>query len=195
MAESTTDLRAFEDPNHEGNSDKYHTGKKCIEKGCCEPAGTWWSPHWCFKHNVERIHRIDAGLNDIILSSRLRRMVNDETKTLRAYCERLRKERDSASLIIWRRITPEDRIPGKDVLLTRGQPYTVWIGQWHNARTIDRGAHHVRPYDYPAGWYADSGRRFDGDMEPLWIANITPPPSVPGPALPSSRATEGGGNG
>jgi len=52
----------YDDPNSEGNSAKYHTGKKCIEPGCNEPAGTAWSPYWCFKHNVERIRRIDAGL-------------------------------------------------------------------------------------------------------------------------------------
>lgn len=55
-------LLAFEDPDHEGNSAAYRTGKTCIEKGCDEPAGTKWSPLWCFKCNVERIKRISASL-------------------------------------------------------------------------------------------------------------------------------------
>lgn len=55
----------YEDPNHEGNSDKHHTGKECIEPGCSKPAGTWWSPLWCFEHNVERMNRIDRSLKDI----------------------------------------------------------------------------------------------------------------------------------
>lgn len=50
------------DPNHEGNSAAYHTGKPCIEKGCERPAGTWWSKVWCFEHNVERMKRIDGGV-------------------------------------------------------------------------------------------------------------------------------------
>jgi hypothetical protein len=57
---------AFEDPNHEGNSPSYHTGKPCIEKGCERPAGTWWSPHWCFEHNVERIKRISKQFDDLL---------------------------------------------------------------------------------------------------------------------------------
>lgn len=51
-------LLAFEDPDHPGNSFKYYTGESCIEEGCEQPAGTAWSPFWCFHHNVERIKRI-----------------------------------------------------------------------------------------------------------------------------------------
>lgn len=29
---------AYADPDHEGNSAKYHTGKTCITKGCEQPA-------------------------------------------------------------------------------------------------------------------------------------------------------------
>ena len=54
---------AFEDPAHEGNSSRHHTGKRCIERGCDEPAGTAWSPLWCFKHNVERMRRINAAFD------------------------------------------------------------------------------------------------------------------------------------
>ena len=62
----------YEDPTHEGNSDKYLTGNACIEKGCGKPAGTWWSPLWCFKHNVDRMKRIDASLNAIAALSQTR---------------------------------------------------------------------------------------------------------------------------
>ena len=58
-------MRAYEDPNHEGNSSKHHTGKPCCEPGCDSPAGTWWGPYWCFKHSVERIQRIDASFKSI----------------------------------------------------------------------------------------------------------------------------------
>lgn len=56
---------AFADPQHEKNSPAYHTGKPCIEVGCNAPAGTWWSPHWCFTHNVERICQITAQMNTL----------------------------------------------------------------------------------------------------------------------------------
>jgi hypothetical protein len=59
-------LIAYKDPNHRGNSAKYHTGKPCITPGCGKPAGTAWSPHLCFECNVERIDRINAGLKDIL---------------------------------------------------------------------------------------------------------------------------------
>jgi len=58
-------LQAFEDPNNEGNSAKYHTGKLCIEAGCNNPAGTAWSPYWCFEHNVKRIKHIGDQLAKI----------------------------------------------------------------------------------------------------------------------------------
>lgn len=59
-------MRAFEDPDNEGNSSKYHTGKECIEPNCNNPAGTWWSPFWCFSCNVKRIRRIEKSLKDIL---------------------------------------------------------------------------------------------------------------------------------
>jgi len=58
---------AYQDPNHEGNSPKHHNGKLCIEKGCQNPAGTAWSHLWCFKHNVERMDRINKSLAAIEL--------------------------------------------------------------------------------------------------------------------------------
>jgi len=57
-------IEAFKDPNHEGNSSRYHTGKPCIEIGCNDPAGTAWSPYWCFKHNLERIDRITQAFTN-----------------------------------------------------------------------------------------------------------------------------------
>ena len=58
-------LYAFEDINNEGNSALHHTGKTCIENGCENPAGTAWSPYWCFTHNVERMRHIDAQLKKL----------------------------------------------------------------------------------------------------------------------------------
>lgn len=48
-------------PTHPGNSPVYYTGKPCRKRGCNNPAGTWWSPDWCFDHNVERLKRIDGS--------------------------------------------------------------------------------------------------------------------------------------
>ena len=55
-------MDAYEDPNHEGNSAKYHTKFLCIEDGCENTAGTKWSPHWCFKCNVKRIKKLDEKM-------------------------------------------------------------------------------------------------------------------------------------
>ena len=54
---------AYEDPADAGNGPKYHTGKECIELGCARPAGTAWSPVWCFECNVKRIKRISAQMD------------------------------------------------------------------------------------------------------------------------------------
>ncbi|MGW1422677.1 hypothetical protein ACWAT4_21485 [Bradyrhizobium manausense] len=75
----------YENPEHDGNSAKWHTGKQCIEKGCKKPAGTWWSPHWCFDHNVERMQRISAGLNDAVERAKLAELVDKQTAELRAW--------------------------------------------------------------------------------------------------------------
>jgi hypothetical protein len=57
-------MEAYKDPNNEGNSKKYHTGERCIE--CkTEPAGTAWSPYWCFKCNIKRLDRISSQFNQI----------------------------------------------------------------------------------------------------------------------------------
>lgn len=66
-AESYENLLPFEDPKHRGNSSVYHTGVKCCTEGCDNPAGTWWSPHWCFEHNAKRIHRITKQLGDTLI--------------------------------------------------------------------------------------------------------------------------------
>jgi len=57
-------MRAYEDPNSDGNSSKYHTGELCVE-GCGRPAGTHWSPHWCWQCNAQRMQRITQSLEDI----------------------------------------------------------------------------------------------------------------------------------
>lgn len=60
------EMKAFEDPENRGNSDIHHTGKLCTEVGCDNPAGTWWSPHWCFPCNVKRMQRIGKHLESMM---------------------------------------------------------------------------------------------------------------------------------
>lgn len=57
--------KVYADPSHVGNSPKHHTGKPCIESGCDRPAGTAWSPYWCFEHNVERMDRISKQMENL----------------------------------------------------------------------------------------------------------------------------------
>lgn len=76
-------MKPTEDPHHDGNSAKYHTGKPCIVKGCAEPAGTWWGPSWCMRHNHERLERISANLTDMVKRAELRAAVERETADLR----------------------------------------------------------------------------------------------------------------
>lgn len=73
----------YENRKHAGNSEKYHTGEACIEKGCTKPAGTFWSPLWCFDHNVERMNRVTAGLNDAVKRAEIAELVDKQTASLR----------------------------------------------------------------------------------------------------------------
>jgi hypothetical protein len=57
-------VSGYADPTDPRNGPAHHTGKPCVEWGCPDPAGTAWSPYFCFRHNVERFARIDKGLND-----------------------------------------------------------------------------------------------------------------------------------
>lgn len=59
-------LRAYEDPENEGNSKSYHTGVPCIESGCDNPAGTYWGDYWCFECNVTRMKEIKASLKNML---------------------------------------------------------------------------------------------------------------------------------
>jgi len=59
-------IQGYNDPEHEGNSAKYHTGEICITPGCRNPAGTAWSPFWCFQCNVKRIDRIGNNLEKLV---------------------------------------------------------------------------------------------------------------------------------
>lgn len=61
---------AFEDPDHEGNSSKYHTGEQCYNRGCTNPAGTAWGKLWCFECNVKRINRINNQFNTLLTPDR-----------------------------------------------------------------------------------------------------------------------------
>jgi DNA-directed RNA polymerase subunit N (RpoN/RPB10) len=57
-------MKAYADPTHPGNSEKYLTGKPCLS--CGKPAGTAWGPLWCFSCHKVRIDRIDQALNDLV---------------------------------------------------------------------------------------------------------------------------------
>jgi hypothetical protein len=41
--------------------------------GCLNPAGTWWGPHWCMRHNIERMDRITQSINDVVTDYERRR--------------------------------------------------------------------------------------------------------------------------
>ena len=62
MADTPEPWRNRADPR---NGSAYQVGHTCIEMGCEQPAGTAWSPYWCFEHNVERIERITQQLAEI----------------------------------------------------------------------------------------------------------------------------------
>lgn len=47
-------MPGYNDPYDIGNNPTYHTGEKCITEGCNNPAGTQWSPFWCFQCNSEK---------------------------------------------------------------------------------------------------------------------------------------------
>lgn len=84
-------LLNYENPAHEGNSPAYHTGKPCIEKGCKAKAGTWWSPLWCMEHNVARMKRITAGLEDAVQRAKVAEMIDKATENLRNWAYQDRK--------------------------------------------------------------------------------------------------------
>ena len=70
-------MKAYQDPFHEGNSVKYQTGRVCITKGCKNLAGTAWSPHWCYKHNVERMDRLSANIDDAVSQAKFSQAVRE----------------------------------------------------------------------------------------------------------------------
>lgn len=88
-------MKPTEDPNHKGNSAEYHSGKPCIVKGCKEPAGTWWGPHWCRQHNHERLERIGATLKDMVEKAKLSALVNEAVTNWRATVDGLLRERNA----------------------------------------------------------------------------------------------------
>jgi hypothetical protein len=65
-------MEAFEDPRNPGNGVEHLTGEVCIERGCDKPAGTAWSPWWCFEHNVERMRRITTRLEGLASTGEVR---------------------------------------------------------------------------------------------------------------------------
>lgn len=75
----------YQNPRHEGNSAQYHTGKACIEKGCSNPAGTFWSPLWCFDHNVKRMTRITVNLDDAVRRAEVADLVDKQVASIRSW--------------------------------------------------------------------------------------------------------------
>ncbi len=73
---------ACEDPNHKHNGSRYHTGKPCVERGCSQPAGTWWSHLWCQRCNAERLVRVTGQLDAIAMSMAKRQLLALLTKEL-----------------------------------------------------------------------------------------------------------------
>ena len=51
-----------DDPYDAMNGPRYHTGRSCKQPGCYADAGTAWGPHWCQRHNAERLHHIGQSL-------------------------------------------------------------------------------------------------------------------------------------
>jgi hypothetical protein len=60
-------LKPYANPNDKRNGPKYHTGLTCIEKGCKNPAGTYWGRYWCFECNVKRIEKLHNDFNSLVL--------------------------------------------------------------------------------------------------------------------------------
>jgi hypothetical protein len=59
-------MKEYRDVNHPGNSPGFQTGKKCVEIGCNNPAGTAWSPYWCFECNVKRLDKISNQFENLV---------------------------------------------------------------------------------------------------------------------------------
>ena len=98
-------MKPTADPNHDGNSSKYHTGKPCSVKGCAEPAGTWWGPSWCQKHNHERLERIGATLEDMAARAALRAEIERETALLRKIANRALADLRAVVVAVGGRVT------------------------------------------------------------------------------------------
>ncbi len=162
-----TELKAFEKPEHEGNSPTYHTGKPCVEKGCKNPAGTWWSPLWCMEHNIARLHRITNGLNEAVARAELAKAVDVATASLHSHCDRLIRQRDEAALINWKPLG-DLKIKDRDVLLTVGSGWIVHSGRWKEELRKPN-------YHRAAGWFANSGGSIDPSVK--WYAEIPDAPS------------------
>jgi len=73
-------MMQYENPDSPFNSSLYHTGKVCVERDCDKPAGTWWSPFWCWEHNAKRMSKITEGFKEVSLSLK-NREIDTEAKT------------------------------------------------------------------------------------------------------------------
>lgn len=59
----------------DGHTCQQPSGRRCLEPGCDEPAGTEWGPMWCPEHDADRIDRISGQLERIAdaMAERVRR--------------------------------------------------------------------------------------------------------------------------
>lgn len=54
-------IKKWSDPDNSFNDEKYQSGRICIEEGCNETAGTFWSSLYCFSCNAKRMTRINLS--------------------------------------------------------------------------------------------------------------------------------------
>ena len=65
-------MRAMESKSHPkchteaGHVCAVPSGRACYVKGCPEPAGTRWGPHWCPQHDMERLDRVSGQMQELV---------------------------------------------------------------------------------------------------------------------------------
>lgn len=90
-------MNAYEDPNNPGNSQAHHTGKRCIEAGCGNPAGTAWSHLWCQSCNAARMRRIDNSLRGMLADMATRNTPSNDRAAATQAAATEEPKRDAAS--------------------------------------------------------------------------------------------------
>lgn len=49
----------------EGHTCARPSGRRCVEAGCDETAGTRWGPMWCPDHDAQRLDRVCTQLRGL----------------------------------------------------------------------------------------------------------------------------------